>query len=113
MGGWFLCSLVGLSVLRAETDLPRPSVGADLPGPLCPLGKGVHCPAKDMAAAADWKAASPGNFAPMFPECGGRLARPPWCMCQGRGRVSGGCSRRGGSQEMGHGFKAQRGRNGV
>ena len=43
----------GFPLLGAEGDLPRPSVGGDLPGPLGPFGKAVHCLAKGLVAAAD------------------------------------------------------------
>ena len=42
-----------LPLLGTEGDLPRPLLCGDPPGPLGPLSKAVHCPAKALIAAAD------------------------------------------------------------
>ena len=38
----------GLPLLAAQRDLPQPPVRGDLPGPLGPLGKAIHRPAKAL-----------------------------------------------------------------
>ena len=60
-----------------------------------PSWQGSTLPCQGPSCRCRWSAASPGIVAPKCPECGDRQARPPWCICQGRGCMCvGGCSLR-------------------
>ena len=43
----------GLPLLGGQRDLPQPPVRGDLPGPMGPIGKALHSPAKALVAAVD------------------------------------------------------------
>ena len=60
----------GLPLLGAQRHFPQPLVRYDLPGPLGPLGKAVHCLAQVLVAAADGEQRVQGPVLPRAPDMG-------------------------------------------
>ena len=60
----------GLPPQGAQRDFPQPPVRGDLPGPLGPLGKAIHRPAKALVAAADGEQRVQGLALPPAPDVG-------------------------------------------
>ena len=60
----------GLPLLGAQRDFPQPLVCGDLPGPLGPLGKAIHRPAKAQVTAAEGEQHVQGLALPRAPDVG-------------------------------------------